>query len=403
MALPGIGRRTVAGRCQTRMMDHRRCVMLARRLGSCIAGLCAVLATFPGTAAAHGGTDDATNYSSRVISPGDPGLSWTVEGGDSLLELTNATGRVVVVSGYQGEPYLEFRADDTVWVNTRSPAHHLNATRYATTPLPPEADAGADPTWERVASDATHAWHDHRIHWMSPLVPEGVDAAPTVDQRILSWSIPVSVAGSAAEATGELWWIAPEPWWPPVVVPGVVLLLAALAVVLRSGPVDEGSRWPAASRPVVVLLGAVGVANVIRVVDDIVASRASTGEQVAIVIGTTASLAAVAALLRAAWRGTGGGHLALVGAGLATMLIFGGEATDMLTASQITTELPVWIRRWTVGLSYAVIVPVTVVAMAAGRHFAHFHRSGRSAVAQAEHFDHTGPERPAHRPTEMPD
>ena len=402
-ALPGAGRRSLAGRCQTRGMDPRRRLMLARRLGSCIAGLCAVLATFPGTAAAHGGTDDATNYSSRVNSPGDPGLSWTVEGGDSLLELTNATGRAVVVSGYQGEPYLEFRADDTVWVNTRSPAHHLNTTRYATTPLPPEADAAAEPTWELVASDATHAWHDHRIHWMSPLVPQGVDADPTVDQRILSWSIPVSVAGSATEATGELWWIAPEPWWPPVVVPGVVLLLAALAVVLRSGPVDEGSRWPAASRPVVVLLGVVGAANVVRVVDDIVASRASTGEQVAIVIGTTASLAAIAALLRPAWRGTGGGHLALVGAGLATMLIFGGEATDMLTASQITTELPVWIRRWTVGLSYAAIVPVTVVALAAGRHFARLERIRRLGVEADPPSHESHAHHPADVPMEMPD
>lgn len=390
--------------CQTHDVNRSRLASLAHRRGARIAGLVAtLLVTFPGTAAAHGGTADATNYSSRVTARGDDALTWTVSGGDSLIELSNGTSEVVVISGYQGEPYLEFRTDGTVWVNTRSPAYFQNATRYGTSPLPPEADATATPEWEKVATDATYAWHDHRIHWMSPLVPEGVDADPTIDQRILNWSIPVSVGGDATEATGELWWIAPEPWWPPVVVPGLVLLAAALTVVLRTRPIDEGARWPAASRPVVVIIGVIAVANIIRVVDDIVASSATVGEQVAISIGTGASIAAIAALARAAWRGTGGGHLALVGAGLATMLIFGGEATDMLTASQITTELPVWIRRWTVGLSYAVIVPVTVVAMAAGRHFAHFHHSRRSAVAQAEHFDHAGPERPAHRPTEMPD
>ena len=135
-------------------------------------------------------------------------------------------------------------------------------------------------------------------------------------------------------------------------------------------------------RSVVVMIGFVAVANVVRVLDDMSASSASTGEQVAVSIGTVVSLAAIGALCRSAWRGTGGGHLALVGAGVATMMIFCGEATDMLTASQITTDLPVWIRRWTVGLSYAVIVPTTVVALAAARHFAHHYRSRTDALSQ---------------------
>lgn len=327
-----------------------------------------------GSAEAHGGTADATNYSSRFADTGPRGLDWIVRGGDSLLELTNRTGEVVVVRGYQGEPYLEFRADSTVWVNTRSPARYQNTTRYATEPLPAEADATAEPEWVRVASDATYSWHDHRIHWMSPLLPEGVDADPSLDQRILDWTIPLTIGGVDAVATGELWWIAPSPWWPPVVFPAIVLFLIAMMAVVRTAPTDGGALWPGTSRPVVVMIGLVAVANVVRVVDDMSASSASLGEQVTISIGTIVSLAAVAALCRAAWRGTGGGHLALVGAGLAMMLIFGGEATDMLTASQITTELPMWVRRWTVGVSYAVIVPTTVVAVAAARHFATHYR-----------------------------
>lgn len=350
-----------------------------------IAVIAGVVLGLPSVASAHGGTTDATNYSSRVTDPGATGLEWSVSGGDSLLRLRNSTGQAVVVVGYQGEPYLEFRADGTVWVNVHSPARYQNTTRYATEPLPQEADAAATPEWSKVADDGTYSWHDHRIHWMSPLVPQGVDADPGLDQRILGWSIPLRIAGTDIDAHGELWWIAPSPWWPPVVIPGVILAAIALAIVVRSSPIADGTRWPATSRPVVGLLAFVGAANVVRVVDDMVASDAATGEQIAVAVGTGVSLAAIAALCRSAWRGTGGGHLALVGAGLATMLIFGGEATDMLTASQITTVLPVWIRRCTVGLSYAVIVPVTVVAIAAARHFAHHHRpqDGRSRMGES--------------------
>jgi len=365
-------------------MIARWCGTWSRRVVTATLAAAAVLGV-PATVAAHGGTTDATNYSSRVTDPGVVGLEWSVSGGDSLLELHNTTGHRVEVLGYQGEPYLEFRSDGTVWVNIHSPARYQNTTRYATDPLPTTADATAAPEWELVDAGGRHAWHDHRIHWMSPLVPQGVDENPDLDQRILGWTIPIVVDGDAVDVTGELWWVAPSPWWPPVVIPGVVLALAALALVVRTSPVDDGARWPAVARPIVALLALVGLANVVRVVDDIVASRASTGEQLAVVIGTAVSLAAIGALCRTAWRGTGGGHLALVGAGLATMLIFGGEATDMLTASQINTVLPVWIRRCTVGLSYAAIVPVTVVAIAASRHFAlhHRHSTDRAEMPQS--------------------
>lgn len=332
-------------------------------------------------AAAHGSSDDATNYSSRVLDPADPRLTWSIRGGDALLELSVERGTSVVVEGYQREPYLEFRQDGTVWANLHSPAHYQNTSRYGTDPLPPVADASAAPDWAKVANSGRYSWHDHRIHWMSPLVPEGVESDPDVDQRLLSWTIPLLVDGVDTEVTGELWWVAPSAWWPFVLALGAVFALIALLAVARTSP--DGENWPVPARAVVVVLGLVGAANVVRVIDDMVASSAGRGEQWALAIGSAVSLTAIILLARSAWHGTTVGYLSLLGAGLATLLIFGGGATDMLTASQISTVLPLWVRRGTVAASYVSIVPVTVVVGAAAIHFARHYRGHQPSGAGA--------------------
>ena len=116
------------------------------------------------------------NYRSYVtrVAPSVPGLSLQVlEFADRLL-LRNQTGRTVTVEGYEGEPYARVLAEGTVEVNTRSPAYYLNQSFYAQVTVPPSASADAPPRWTVVDRTGQFEWHDHRIHWMSPIPPAQV-------------------------------------------------------------------------------------------------------------------------------------------------------------------------------------------------------------------------------------
>jgi hypothetical protein len=44
------------------------------------------------------------------------------------------------------------------------------------------------------------------------------------------------------------------------------------------------------------------------------------------------------------------------------MLLYGGEAGSELSAPQLDTSLPDWIRRWTIAASYAVVAPALLAA-----------------------------------------
>ena len=57
-------------------------------------------------------------------------------GGDGFLDMPVEPGHEVVVEGYDGEPYLRFRADGTVQENQNSPATYLNRNRYAGAEVP---------------------------------------------------------------------------------------------------------------------------------------------------------------------------------------------------------------------------------------------------------------------------
>ncbi len=66
---------------------------------------------------------------STSSSPPPTASRWHVVGGDSFLEVSVDEGHEVLVPGYQGEPYLRFRADGTVERNRNSPATYLNDSR----------------------------------------------------------------------------------------------------------------------------------------------------------------------------------------------------------------------------------------------------------------------------------
>jgi hypothetical protein len=171
-----------------------------------------------------------TDYRTSVVAVNPPTESIDVEvvGGDAFLQLTVDPGTRVMVVGYQGEPYLRFRADGVVQENQRSPTTYLNRSRFGAT-----APAGADPTlppdWEQVARGGRYAWHDHRAHWMEPHPPEFAVRG----DRILDSAVPLTIDGVDVSVEVAVDWLPAPSRTPLYVGAAVAAVLVGLAVVLR--------------------------------------------------------------------------------------------------------------------------------------------------------------------------
>jgi hypothetical protein len=181
--------------------------------------------------------DQGSNYNYRSnitnIAPNVPGLSLEVLEFADRLVLRNHTGKTVTVYGYQGEPYARVLADGTVQVNTHSPAYYLNQNFYGNVNVPSSASPTATPAWRVVDRTGQLEWHDHRIHWMSPVLP------PQVKDRgkrtkIFDWQVPIQVGAKPGAIAGQLFWVPEEGTKTPVgaIVALVVIVLAGLALVI---------------------------------------------------------------------------------------------------------------------------------------------------------------------------
>jgi hypothetical protein len=200
--------------------------------------------------------DQGSSYHYRstitAITPATAGLSVHVlEFADRLL-LRNRTGRAVTVYGYCGEPYARILGDGTVEENLRSPAVYLNTNFYANAVVPASASATAAPKWSVIDRTGQFEWHDHRIHWMSPVTPPQVKDKSKLT-KIFNWEVPIAVGDRTGSVDGQLFW-TPATSSTPVaaIVSFVVVVLASVALVIvvrrrrrRVGD-DSGSR-PAAS------------------------------------------------------------------------------------------------------------------------------------------------------------
>lgn len=204
---------------------------------------------------ANGTEPPSTSYRSSVTAS-PTGLDARVLGGDAYLAVRVEPGVEALVPGYDGEPYLRVDADGTVWRNARSPATYLNRDRYGEAGgvrPPPEADPDAEPAWEEIAQGGRYAWHDHRIHWMSPDVPREAQGA-TAPVEVFDWTVPVEVDGAAGELRGELSWLPnrnPVGW----LVAAGVLVAGGVWLARRSRPrlVTVGGAAAAAGLAVAVV------------------------------------------------------------------------------------------------------------------------------------------------------
>ena len=183
----------------------------------------------PAAADAAGPTDYRTEIVD--IDPAVDAIELAMIGGDSFIQLTVVEPVEVMVVGYQGEPYLMFDADGTVWQNERSPSRWLNDDRYAESVIPEDATADAAPDWHLVGGDGSYAWHDHRTHWMNRAKPPGAEPGDTVLEAV----VPLVVDGDEVMVTVQSVLLAsPAPW--PALLGGIGALALTGALVLWLGP-----------------------------------------------------------------------------------------------------------------------------------------------------------------------
>jgi hypothetical protein len=231
-------------------MQHRSIIALLGALALVAAASAQANAGTPTSQSESGNpiNDQGASYQFRTyitsVTPKVPGLSLEVlEFADRLL-LRNNTGKTVTVYGYSGEPYARVQPDGKAEQNVRSPAVYLNTNFYAQVTVPPSANASDPPKWEVVDRIGQFEWHDHRIHWMSPVTPPQVkDKGKRT--KIFDWSVPISVGTQKGAINGELFWV-PENSKAPTgaIIALIVLSILALAFVL----VMRRHRRRAASR-----------------------------------------------------------------------------------------------------------------------------------------------------------
>ena len=210
-----------------------------------------LLAVTAGPAAAD--PPGPTNYDARLVAiePDLEGVEARVLGGDSFLQLTLDQGREALVRGYDGEElYLRFDASGEVYVNRRSQTYYQNQSRYNPGAADRPAELGPDvpPDWELVSTTGSYAWHDHRIHWMSPTqLPfladpdgsgQGQPVDPDADEPQLTGSVwvdpvPITVDGEPVDLVGEVYYL-PDASPVPAVLAAVLALAAVVAIGWRS-------------------------------------------------------------------------------------------------------------------------------------------------------------------------
>jgi len=209
-----------------------------RRLA--VAGLGALLLAFPAVVQAQSSTsteqDNPINdqgssfhYRSNITSvePNVPGIRLQVLEFADRLQLSNNSGQTVTVYGYEGEPYARVLADGTVELNTHSPAYYLNQDFYGNIKVPASASRSAVPRWTVVDRTGRLEWHDHRIHWMSPVIPPEVKDQ-SKRTKIFDWQVPIEVGAHKGAVSGELFWTPESGSKTPT---GAIVALAIAVVV----------------------------------------------------------------------------------------------------------------------------------------------------------------------------
>ncbi len=293
-----------------------------------------------------------TDYEAAVVAVDPPaeGVEVRVLGGDSFLQVVN-DGHRIDVPGYDGqEEYLRFDPDGAVWVNLRSVTHWQNEDRYADVAVPADTGPNVPAQWEQVSVDGAWAWHDHRIHWMSPTtLPGPVDPGLSEPQEALTWPVPMVVDGTPTVVTGTLTWLPPA---SPL--PTILAALAAGAAGVVLGRRNRALALGVVAGAVVAVTGVVGILSVIGLASGVAADTFPL-----VLSGIAALLLAVGLATRQrAWG------LLVAGAAGIPMVIWGVTQWAAVTAAVVPPEqVPDGLVRVAVGM--AIGGGITVLGIAA--------------------------------------
>lgn len=299
-----------------------------------------------------------TNYRAEItgVEPELPaGVEVEVAGGDAFLVVEADEGVEVIVRGYgppEEEPYIRITPDGVIEANTLSPAYYLNDDRFGDVEVPEEASPTAEPRWERIGSGHRHAWHDHRIHWMSPEPPPPVRATPDEEHTVISWEVPITVEGRTVRIRGETTWVPSASVIPPL----AVGLLAAAAVA--GGARLLGRRATAAGLVVGTALATVVSAGALA---GAVVDRGPVIFELAVAV--LALIASVAALVLHRRRPDEADRVG-IGAG-AFLVIWGVLRLDAVTASVFPSPLPGGFIRLAVAAALGLAVACVATAVRA--------------------------------------
>ncbi|MEX1164719.1 MAG: hypothetical protein WEB03_14195 [Nitriliruptor sp.] len=348
-------------------------------------------------AAAHTRTQETTNLDSRITDdPHLPGVSWTVHTGGLLIEVVNTGDEVLVVEGYEGEPYLRLGPDGTER-NRRSPTTYLNDERLERrlssrrdVAMPRNVDPAAEPEWIAIDDEPRALWHDHRVHWMSPAPPRFVEAGPIArammrvnlvgaigragdDAGVFqTWSIPLVHGDRTAVLAGEMAWDDPPSAWPWLVAAALLVAPGVLGL-RRRDPVDV-------LRPAALVVLLVATFNGIHLIDDLVAWPSNPLDELSGLLHTMLFLGTGFGAALWALRVDHGRALALAIASGALLYHQGIVHLPMLNASHFPTVWPQAVVRLAIALGVAQAIVVAIVIRRAR------HRGTRPAV-----IDDSGP------------
>jgi len=225
----------------------------------------ALLALAPVAHATVSQTTDITDthYSSILekVYPQVAGVSWKVIDLNDEIRLINHSRQPVIVYAYQVTPnlgpnysggqYARILGNGTVQLNENSPAYYLNQSFYETgISVPSSATAGARPDWVTQAKTATLYWHDHRIHYLTPSVPQFIKNRG-VDKRqfVFAWYVPIQVGSTRGYLYGKLFWNAEKPFAFPIgaIIAFIVVVMGGAALVIvvrrRRGRMPPREAW----------------------------------------------------------------------------------------------------------------------------------------------------------------
>lgn len=342
-------------------------VGLAARLGAFALTCAAVLVATASPASAHGSTPDGTNYRSSVAAVVDERtddvvdagtVTWSVVGGEGLLQVRNTGWADVVVTGYDDEPYLRV-GPDGVFENRNSPAAYLNTDRFGNVAVPSDVAPDDAPDWRRLSDGDLWRWHDHRIHWMAPTPPPQVRDRPHVAQRMLAWAVPFQRGEQRLEVRGTLRYTPPPVVWPWLL-GSVVAVLVPVAIVLSAA----GTRH--AVRLQVVLTALVAVAGLGVAIGDVLAMPAGVGADLWAVTQTAVPLAIVGALAWTVRRATPDAvprpGATLVVAAVILAVTCGVARLSQLTSSHVVNSLPAPAVRSVVAVGLTLWLPALLLA-----------------------------------------